>query len=367
MLAFSSIIVSPQGEPKFHDGTIFKLPPELCDQFRIQQYLKIDKVGWSKSEFGYMTLVQVDGQGTKYIIPGLYLEDGEQPSKKFHGYKPLISKSQVEQYLKHHFERLSNVREASEGELTALVHDLRHLSSSIYHSAIEAERAAKANSLQETRDLIKTIIASQTMFKVRIDYLDFSNSVDRFDEIEKIPVYSRVDKVIRCFKADARHKKIEINLSGNSYRLAEGPNILDIVPYTLIENAIKYSPENSEITVRVQDTDAETEVAVTSIGPIFAVGEEARIFERGFRGRNAKNLRQNGTGLGLSVASEVIATFSGSLRVEQSNEDRLIGGVPYASTTFHFSLPTAGEDRARKQKYEMLKRRRAGRRSTSFR
>jgi signal transduction histidine kinase len=149
--------------------------------------------------------------------------------------------------------------------------------------------------------------------------------------------------------------------------LAEGPNILDIAPYTLIENAIKYSPENAEIIVRVQDTDAETEVSVTSMGPIFADGEEAKIFDRGFRGRNAKNLRQNGTGLGLSVASEVIATFSGSLSVVQSNEDRMIDGVPYASTTFHFSLPTAGEDGARKQKYEMLTRRRAGRRSTRVR
>lgn len=367
MLAFSSIVVSPQGEPKFHDGTIFKLPPELCDEYRIQQYLKIDKMGWSRSEFGYMTLVKVDDLGTKYVIPGLYLEDGGQPSKKFHGYKPLVSKSQVEQYLKYHFERLSSVREASEGELTALVHDLRHLSSSIYHSAIEAERAMKENSLHETRDLIKTIIASQTMLKVRIDYLDFSNSVDRFDEIEKIPVYSRVDKVIRCFKADARHKNVDINLSGNSYRLAEGPNILDIVPYTLIENAIKYSPKSSEITVRVRDTDAETEVSVTSLGPIFADGEEAKIFERGFRGVNAKNIRPNGTGLGLSVASEVIATFAGSLGVAQSNENRVIDGATYASTTFHFSLPTAGEDRARKQKYEMLTRRRAGRRSANVR
>lgn len=365
MLAFPSIVVSPQGEPEFHDGTIFKLPPELCDKYRIQQYLKIDKIGWSRSEFGYMTLVQIDDQGTKYVIPGLYLEDGEQPSKKFHGYKPLVSKSQVEQYLKHHLQRLSNVREASEAELTALVHDLRHLSSSIYHSALEAERAAKENSLHETRDLIKTIIASQTMLKVRIDYLDYSNSVDRFDEIEKIPVYSRVDKVIRCFKADARHKNIEISLSGNSYRLAEGPNILDIVPYTLIENAIKYSPENSEISVSVQDTDDETEVSVTSLGPFFAEGEEAKIFERGFRGINAKNIRQNGTGLGLSVASKVIATFAGSLCVTQSNENRMIDGVPYASTTFHFRLPTAGEDRVRKQKYEMLTRRRAGRRSVT--
>ncbi len=223
------------------------------------------------------------------------------------------------------------------------------------------------NSLSETRDLIKTVIASQTMLKVRIDYLDFSNSVDRFDDVEKIPVYSRVDKVIRCFRADARHKKIDIKLTGESYRLAEGPNILDIVPYTLIENAIKYSPKISEIAVRVQDTDVETKVSIISMGPVFAAGEEAKIFERGFRGINARNIRQNGTGLGLSVASEVIATFSGHLSVEQSSENHMIDGVPYASTAFHFRLPTAGEDTARKQRYEKLRQRRARPRSSNTR
>jgi hypothetical protein len=219
MLALSSIILRPQGNYEVHNGTLFSLPAELCDKFRIQQYLKISTLGWTRSEFGYMALVKLDDQGNKYIIPGLYLEDCSPPHKKIYGYKPQLTKKQVEQYLDHHFERLVDIRNSSEGELTALVHDLRHLSSSIYHSALEAEVAAKGKNWQNSQELIRTIIASQTMLKVRIDYLDFSNSVDRFDESEKIPVYSRVDKVIRCFRADARHKKININIVGRSYRL----------------------------------------------------------------------------------------------------------------------------------------------------
>ncbi|MBT3139688.1 HAMP domain-containing histidine kinase [Ruegeria litorea] len=366
MLAFSSIIIDPQGNYQFHDGTIFSLPPELCDTFRIQRYLKLEKLGWSKSEFGYMTLVKVDSRGNRYIIPGLYLENSDRPTKKFYGYKPQLSKAQVEQYLDHHLERLVEARNASEGELTALVHDLRHLSSSIYHSALEAEDAARAKSWNDTRDLVRTIIASQTMLKVRIDYLDFSNSVDRFDDIEKIPVYSRVDKVIRCFRADARHKDVEITLTGRSYRLAEGPNILDIAPYTLIENAIKYAPNNSEITVNVEDTEEDTKVSVNSKGPAFGSGDETKIFEKGFRGSNATLIRANGTGLGLYVAREVVETFNGEMHAEQSETLEMIGGIPFASTTFHFRLPTAGEDMVRKQKYERLQRGRARRRGSKL-
>lgn len=361
MLAFSSIVVSSQGDHVFMAGTLFSLPPELCDNHRILQYLKIKETGWTKSEFGYMAFVKVDEQGKRYILPGLWLVDGTPPTKKIHGYKAQFTKEQVELYLDHHLERMSDVRSSSEGELTALVHDLRHLSSSIYHSALEAEGA---KSLNEIRDKIRTIIASQTMLKVRIDYLDFSSAVDRFDEIEKIPVYGRVDKVIRCFGADARHKALEISLVGRSFRLAEGPNILDIVPYTLIENAIKYSPPGSNITVEVNDTETTTEVSVRSLGPLLEKDDTTRIFEKGFRGKSAVLLRPSGTGLGLSVARDVIENFKGCISVVQSTTTEVVADVPYAETTFHFNIPTSGENSRLRKKAEMLSRRRSRRRAT---
>lgn len=238
MLAFPSLFVDVRGEHEYRNGALFSLPPELSDSYRIGRYLALNGVGWFRSEFGYMALVREDGAGNKFIIPGLHLTDSPPPTKKISGYKPIFTKAQVDRYLSRHLSWESEIRKKSEDELTALVHDLRHLSGSIYHSALQAEEAARANNRPKLLDDIKTVIASQTMLKVRIDYLDFANSVDRFEDIDRIPVFSRVDKVIRCFRASARHKGIEIYLSGESYRLAEGPNILDIVPYTIIENAI---------------------------------------------------------------------------------------------------------------------------------
>lgn len=360
-LAFYSIVVSPNGEYKVHDGALFSLPPELCDNFRIRQYLNIGNNGWVKSEFGYMAFIKHDCFGNRIILPGLYLHGEPRPAKKIHGYVPQFSKVQVENYLDRHLAWEEKVKNDSEDDLTALVHDLRHLSTSIYHSALEAKQAVRSKKTTEIEDLIKTVIASQTMLKVRIDYLDYSNSVKRFDEIEKIPVYSRVDKVIRCFRADARHKSIEIYFQGESYRLAEGPNILDIVPYTLIENAIKYAPGGTNISVTVVDTDNETEVKVNSLGPRIKETEKTSIFEKGFRGENAKKIRASGTGLGLSVARKVIETFSGEISVEQKGSITTHEGTDYMDTTFRFHLPTTGEDLSRKRKVDERKRRTARR------
>lgn len=357
-LAFTSIHINAQGQHTYVEGSLFSLPPELCDQFRMSRYLELKNLGWSKSEFGYMAYMVEDGAGNRLIIPGLYLTDGARPAKKIHGYKPQFSAGQIENYVKSYLSLQDDARRSSEYELTALVHDLRHLSSSIYHSAVEAENASRSHNWSKTADGIKTIIASQTMLKVRIDYLDFSNSVDRFDEAERIPVYSRVDKVIRCFKAAANDKNIFIDLAGESYRLASGPNILDIAPYTLIENAIKYSPNNKTILVSVADRQEDTIVSITSVGPKIKEGEVDKIFDPHFRGEHAVKVRSTGTGQGLSVARRVIEAFNGDVSVSQAEETEFIGEIPYSEITFLFRVPTSGEDERRRQKFAQTKRRR---------
>ncbi|HEV7335358.1 MAG TPA: HAMP domain-containing sensor histidine kinase [Bosea sp. (in: a-proteobacteria)] len=298
-----------------------------------------------------MALVRNDAVGNRYILPGLYLADAAQPFKRFHGYKAQFSMSQVEGYLEKHLAWEEEVRKRTESELTALVHDLRHLSGSIYHSAVEAERFNSERDWSKTAEGIRTIIASQTMLRVRIDYLDFANAVQRFDETEKIPVFSRVDKVIRCFRASAKHKSIDIHLGGESYRLAVGPNILDIVPYTLIENAIKYAPRGSRVSVNVSDTEAETVVKISSLGPLLLAGEQDKIFERGVRGGNAAKVVASGTGLGLAVARNVIDLFGGALIAVQSKDVDYREEVPFAEIEFRFTLPTSGEDHVRKTKF----------------
>lgn len=339
-LAFPCIVVKDRDTFEVRDGSLFSLPPELSDKFRISRYASIETSGWSTTEFGYMALAREDAGGYRYVLPGLFLLDAPAPKKKFIGYRPQFTKAQVEGYLAKHFAWEEEVRKRLEEELSALVHYLRHLSSSIYHSAIEADEAATSGDRRAIQEGIRTIIAAQTMLKVRIDYLDFANSIDRFEDRENIPVFRRVDKVIRCFRASAKHKGIDIQLSGSSYNNAYGPNILDIIPYTLIDNAIKYAPKYTEILVHVTDTDQDTTVRITSVGPAIGPDELNAIFERGRRGRNAIAAGRSGTGLGLSVARDVVSEFKGRLDVSQGESSTPRDGIPYKNVTFKFQLPS---------------------------
>ncbi|MBY5935180.1 HAMP domain-containing histidine kinase [Tateyamaria omphalii] len=344
MLAYFSIIVEPNGSFTSCQGSLFRLPPELCDQFRVSKYTSINEDGWHVSEFGYLLYRKTDDFGRSYIIPGLHLLDGPKPTKKVYGYTAVNTKQMIEEYLKQHLLRSKQQRLLAEESTTALVHDLRHLSSAIYHSAEQAGRAHANRDHSELADSLKTIVATQTMLKARIDYLDYTTGVDRFEKLEKIPVYSRVDKVVRCFRAAANDKSINIKISGGSYRFTRGPNILDIVPYTLIDNAIKYSPPHNAVEVGVYDLEAKTVVSVTSIGPRIAESEVEKVFSVGFRGQTASKLRPAGTGIGLSVAKEIVEKFSGELSVEQTGEVVQREGTAYRTTTFTFSVPSSGED-----------------------
>lgn len=356
MLAYFSIIIDTDGSFTHSQGSLFKLPAELSDKFRLERYKSVAHDGWSVSEFGYLLLRKTDDLGRVYILPGLFLDDGPKPKKRFHGHKAMNTTKMIEEYLSQHIMRSREQKRLAEENTTALVHDLRHLSSAIYHSAEQAERARSDKNNAELSDSLKTIIATQTMLKARIDYLDYTTGVDRFEEIVKIPVYSRVDKVVRCFRATARDKHIGITISGSSYRFTKGPNILDIVPYTLIDNAIKYSRPASDVDVKVYDLENRTVVVVSSLGPVIQSDELEKVFEPGYRGGNACIVRPSGTGIGLSVAKEILDKFSGEIDVKQVAEVQNYDGVPYQSTTFTFSVPSSGEDKSRKHRHRRLRK-----------
>ncbi len=259
-------------------------------------------------------------------------------------------------YVDSHLERRKNFRAQAEQEMTALVHDLRHLSGAIYHSAEQADRAFQQNNRSEMQEGLRTIVATQTMLKARINYLDYISGVDRFELDERIPIYSRVDKVVRCFSAAAKDRKLRIKLSGSSFRVTSGPNILEIVPYTLIDNAIKYSPPNYQVEVSVYDTDDHTIVTVASVGPQILETEKENIFKQGVRGEKAVKVRPTGTGLGLAVAKDIVDQFNGSITVRNLEEVCNVDDVPHHLISFEFKVPSFGEDAGRKNRFTLGKR-----------
>lgn len=95
----------------------------------------------------------------------------------------------------------------------------------------------------------------------------------------------------------------------------------------LLDNALKYSPSDTPVTIRVHNGSGVT-VSVTDYGKGIPVQEQSRIFERLYRSPSVQN-QVTGSGLGLSIAQNIVRAHHGELNVTSRPGE----------TTFRLTLP----------------------------
>jgi signal transduction histidine kinase len=100
----------------------------------------------------------------------------------------------------------------------------------------------------------------------------------------------------------------------------------------LLDNACKYSPGGSPVTISFRCEDDAATVSVQDFGPGIPIDEQERIFERYYRGQHSRETR--GTGLGLAIARSIIRAHGGELWVVSE---------PGHGAVFCFSLPRLKE------------------------
>jgi signal transduction histidine kinase len=100
----------------------------------------------------------------------------------------------------------------------------------------------------------------------------------------------------------------------------------------LLDNAYKYSPPGSKITINIAKGDDEIQVDISDEGIGIFPDEHERIFERFYRGENHLVMATAGTGLGLSIVKELVEMHNGRIWVTST-------GVPDEGSTFSFTLP----------------------------
>lgn len=101
----------------------------------------------------------------------------------------------------------------------------------------------------------------------------------------------------------------------------------------LLQNAVKYADENTEICVRITRADGQITVCVEDTGRPVQKSEWDNIFEKFYRGNNHGN--KDGSGLGLMVARHIVERHGGKIWVT-SDEVR--------TTWFHVRLPETAEE-----------------------
>jgi two-component system OmpR family sensor kinase len=105
-----------------------------------------------------------------------------------------------------------------------------------------------------------------------------------------------------------------------------------LVVQNLLENALKFSPPDSPITISLGAEGDEVLLSVSDRGPGISPDELPRVFERFYRGRRARAEAVPGVGLGLALSRAVVEAHGGRITVQSP---------PGGGTTFTVRLPAA--------------------------
>ena len=119
----------------------------------------------------------------------------------------------------------------------------------------------------------------------------------------------------------------------------------------LVENALKYSPADSEVLVRAwRDGDA-AHITVTDRGIGIPAADLPNLFDRFHRGSNVDDRRFQGLGLGLYICRAIVEEHGGQLSAESelgkgSTFHVVLPALPVAALDLEDPAPAAGLDAA---------------------
>lgn len=144
------------------------------------------------------------------------------------------------------------------------------------------------------------------------------------------PVDPMLENAVTQFTPQAADKELTLTLSPSGAAAVFDPKWTAEAVCNLLDNAVKYTPPGGRVTVAVAPYEMFCRIIVSDTGPGIPEEEQAKIFQRFYRASNVHD--QEGVGVGLYLAREIVRGQGGYLKVDSPEE----GG-----TAFSLFLPGA--------------------------
>jgi len=128
-----------------------------------------------------------------------------------------------------------------------------------------------------------------------------------------------IDTVINQINTVAIEKDVKIireKIAPEKSELEADPKKIELAILNLIDNAVKYSPPGSVVTLNITNNTHEIQFDVTDSGIGIPESQRKNIFDRFYRAPNAIRTQANGSGLGLFIAKNIIKKHHGKILFE---------------------------------------------------
>jgi len=142
--------------------------------------------------------------------------------------------------------------------------------------------------------------------------------------------------------ADRKHIAIKHQPIGGELCVTGDRELMEYACYNLLTNAVKYSPQRTEVTVSGWRENGHIRIAVEDQGIGMDQKEVKKIFQKFYRTRKAEESGETGTGIGLSIVQQIVEQHGGRIDVvsRPGEGSRFTLVLPAAA---HAGTPTAAE------------------------
>ena len=215
-----------------------------------------------------------------------------------------------------------------------IAHDLR---SPITRIRLIAETTLSGNQdIKEYRRMAGVVVEEcdrqVQMIRTMLDMAAMDAGVTKF-KMENVNIVVLLDDAMELFfpLAQQKHIRLTLNRQGAPPLVKGNQHLLQRVISNLLDNAIKYTPENGTVRLEVSASPEYGQVSVINSGSGISEEDLPNIFKPFYRADKSRSTQ--GNGLGLSLARSIILAHSGNIWVKSS---------PNKETEVAFQVPLAG-------------------------
>jgi len=231
---------------------------------------------------------------------------------------------------------LRNEIEEKKKVYSVLAHDLRNPFMSIIGFSEYLAEKLEDDKDEEKREISKMVLeSSKSLFQLLENLLEWASAKRRNLKPRKEPLklHTMVDKAFRTNQLSAESKGVRLQNNFPEDVVALGDkNMIQTVLRNLVSNAIKFSREESSVTVSVQEKDDRYVISVSDSGVGMTKEEQKKILSASGSHRRTGTKGEKGIGFGLMLCKDFINENGGELRVE-SEKDK--------GSSFFFTLDKA--------------------------
>jgi len=233
------------------------------------------------------------------------------------------------------YQRLEDLEQAKSDFVFTVAHELKAPVAAIQSILRVLLEGYAGEIFQKQKDLIgrveRRLAALQSLIR---DLLALGALKGALPEAKKTDVILNgvVNRVVDMVQSEVDEKglALQVEIPGTLLTVKATDEDIERLLSNLLENAVKYTPAKGKVYLQVSLNDDSVRIVVSDTGIGISPESMPRIFEEFYRGKNAKEIGQEGTGLGLSLVKRIVDRYHGKISVESKVRE---------GSTFTVTLP----------------------------